>query len=371
MGLLAVVLIGVIAKLNEERRLQKVRELQSDLVEVQKYWHKIAATETILPEFNLRLIGPSDAVILKGLLKAKNYIMLFLGEAHLDVEEEAKGMFVWNFFRLVDVQREMKLFIEQPIAKPANKYMLFAPNRGGTTSKFGTIFEIRRYVVDCTTEQSIDCPLKQTQVISIDPRLYYGPDGNSGPIRAYNWQAFIAFIGTKNEGELEEFLTTLQAYLFDKSGSEENIGLSLLIQLIQPIRRILRDVKKKEEQLFLKIQNWFQLYQLVLKMQDWFRLQDGRHSYTSAADVEFITSCCLMDLYAVCKLCLMMEPKKPNIVYVGKAHLPNMVDFFSSLYFEEVFQKTTGTPQDSKSVLLKMKDMAGILEPTHGPTIIF
>ena len=78
-----------------------------------------------------------------------------------------------------------------------------------------------------------------------------------------------------------------------------------------------------------------------------------------------------MDLYAVCKLCLMMEPKKPNIVYVGKAHLPNMVDFFSSLYFEEVFQKTTGTPQDSKSVLLKMKDMAGILEPTHGPTIIF
>ena len=75
-------------------------------------------------------------------------------------------MLVWNFFQKVDDQRDVKLFIEQPVKpKPKENTKMFEI----WLSKKATIGDIRRYVADCTSKKK----RKTTIVLCKDTGVFH------------------------------------------------------------------------------------------------------------------------------------------------------------------------------------------------------
>ena len=193
----------------------------------------------------ITLIGPFQASI----LRAQNYILLFLGEVHSNIPEKTKGMLVWNFFQKVDDQRDVKLFIEQPVKpKPKENTKMFEI----WLSKKATIGDIRRYVADCTSEkkeENNDCPFARTQVFSIDPRYDYGSDGDLPPIMVYDSEEVQEFIRKQNIFGFGKFLIDFQDRIFGTDDQflnekEKHLGLS---RVIEPVRQILQEVQRPKE----------------------------------------------------------------------------------------------------------------------------
>ena len=327
-----------------------VKELvkaRADLRENFKYWYMITGSETVVPDKQLHLIGPSQASI----LRAENYILLFLGELHYKIPKKTKGMLVWNFFQKVDDQRDMKLFLEQSVAPrwKENTEMF-------EDSRQATIADIRRYVADCTSEKkeekNDDCPFARTQVFSIDPRI-------DQRTLLYDEKEVREFFRKQKIWNYRTFLSDFQNRIFGTDDrflneKEQHLGLS---QVIKPVRQILQEVRhQKGDELFRTIQKWYQIPNfLIMDLKSEFQL--------SVEIVQRDVSDSLLDLYAVCKLCLEMVPVTPNILYVGQWHLPQIKNFFLNHFFKgkEVRVKDAKTISE-KSVLIQMDDMEGILD---------
>ena len=325
---------------------ETVRELvkaRLDLRKNFKYWYTITGSETVVPNKQLHLIGPFQASI----LRAENYIFLFLGEFHSEIPKKTKGMLVWNFFQKVDDQRDMKLFLEQPIK----------PTRKENTKMFedfrqATLDDIRRYVADCTSEKNDDCPFARTQVFSIDPRYF-------DRTRLYDEKEVREFFRKQKIWNYRTFLSDFQNRIFGTDDrflneKEQHLGLSRVIKLV---RQILQEVRhQKGHELFRTIQNWYQIPN--------FLMVDFKYEFhLSVKIVQRAVSSSLLDLYAVCKLCLEMVPVTPNILYVGEWHLHQIKNFFLNHFFKgkEVRVKDAKTMSE-KSVLIQMDDMEGILD---------
>ena len=100
------------------KQTQASRELEEHLTDVYRHFFSISGSETVVPQLQeeLLLIGPYQAFILTGSVENKQYKLLFLGEQHSDIPKNEKGMLIWNFFKKVDEQRGMNLFVESPLA---------------------------------------------------------------------------------------------------------------------------------------------------------------------------------------------------------------------------------------------------------------
>lgn len=127
-----------------------------------------------------------------------------------------------------------------------------------------------------------------------------------------------------------------------EEGSYTPFGLSK--RLIEPVFMILNEVK--ERGLFEKIKKWFGEV-----------MQEVKEEKLTTKDIRNE----LMNLYAVCKLCLEIEERKANIAYMGRAHIPPIVAFFEKHYFDGTVQKIEGESKEGQ-VEIQMKHLKGILE---------
>ena len=370
------------------KQTQASRELEEHLTDVYRHFFSISGSETVVPQLQeeLLLIGPYQAFILTGSVENKQYKLLFLGERHSDIPKNEKGMLIWNFFKKVDEQRGMNLFVEQPIARKSPKNVdLYRPR--STANKFDTISEVRRYLADCIPEEGggekgggeekkSNCPLRNTNVFPIDSRGDYGPKGESRPVHVYDESALIEYLRQKINTEDRSFFKYVFDLVFNPTSETPVKTVKFIIEkLIQPITSILSQVKDEDKK---KIRAWFEMQWLSLP-DELAKLKGGKtdKEYEKEYGEPYVhmyqrnVASCLMDLYAVCKIFLHMTPmesKKANIVYAGALHISVMVYFFAKFGFDNlnIYAQGTpvGTPEREKKVRIKMKDLEGILDQT-------
>lgn len=375
------------------KQTQASRELEEHLTDVYRHFFSISGSETVVPQLQeeLLLIGPYQAFILTGSVGKKQYKLLFLGEEHTDIPKNEKGMLIWNFFKKVDEQRGMNLFVEQPIARKSPKNVdLYRPLRRGTANKFDTISEVRRFLADCIPEEvggdkgggeekKSNCPLRNTNVFPIDSRGDYGPNGESRPVSVYDQSALIEFLREKISTEdTQSFFEYVSDLVFNPTLLTETRVNSVkkitkkLQKLIRPIRSILSQVNGEDQE---KIKTWFKMQWLDVLPNSLAEVKGGKtdEEYEKEYGEPYVhmyernVASCLMDLYAVCKIFLHMTPmesKKANIVYAGALHISAIVDFFTKFGFDHIIIDARGAPEREKKVRIKMKDLEGILDQT-------
>ena len=324
-------------RLLEEGNAQ-LRKLREDARLLQKHWFRVTEKiGTIVPRDVINIVGPYAATI----IAYEDFKLLFLGEVHAEISESVAGpnpMLIWNFFKAVDNQRPMNLFLEMPIDPPKEdeSILLYDTGQSGVLeqSKFRTMNHIERYVADCLSEEKNECLLSQTTVIPIDPRGEY-KKGRKENFRPKN------MVGFENLIDNEDF-QKLKGAMFNEQMPEEEsyTRLGISKRLIESVFKILNEVKKPG--LFEKIKRWFGEVTQEVKTTKEIRNE-------------------LMNLYAVCKLCLEIEAGKANIAYMGRAHLPPIVAFFAEYYFDGTVQKFEGESKEGQ-VQIQMKHLEGILE---------
>lgn len=329
-------------RLLEERNTQ-LSELREDARLLQRHWFRVTekiGTIVPSPRAVINIVGPCAATI----IAYEKFKLLFLGEVHAEISESVTGpnpMLIWNFFKAVDNQRPMNLFLEMPIDPPKEdeSILLYDTGRSGLQqSRFRTINHIERYVADCLSKEKNKCLLSQTTVIPIDPRGAY-IKGRKVNFRPENMVGFGYLIDNKDFQNLGKAMFNEQ---MPEEGSYTPFGLSK--RLIEPVFMILNEVK--ERGLFEKIKKWFGEV-----------MQEVKEEKLTTKDIRNE----LMNLYAVCKLCLEIEERKANIAYMGRAHIPPIVAFFEKHYFDGTVQKIEGESKEGQ-VEIQMKHLKGILE---------